>query len=127
MHEPTLAWVVGIPVLFVLQFALTAGISLFLASATVFFRDLEHIVEVLLNLLFYATPIIYAAGQIPHGYRWILWVNPLAPLAQGWRTVLLDGDLPGRDLLGTLALAAASIAIGWFTFRRTEDALADAI
>lgn len=126
-HEPTLAWLAGLPVLFVLQLALTSGIALFVASVTVFFRDLEHIVEVLLNLLFYATPIIYAAGQIPSGYHWILWVNPLAPLAEGWRSVLLDGDYPGTDLFGTLALSVVAIALGWFTFRRTEDALADAI
>ena len=71
-HDPSWSWLGAIPLLFVLQLILTAGISLFLASVTVFVRDLEHITEVLLNLLFYATPIIYSADLVPSGYRWVI-------------------------------------------------------
>lgn len=126
-HDPTWVWLPGIPLLFVLQLALTAGLALFVASVTVFFRDLEHITEVLLNLLFYATPIIYAADRIPSSYRWIVWVNPLAPIIEGWHSVLLDGEWPGADLWVAIALTAVAVAIGWFTFRRLEDAFADIV
>ena len=126
-HDPAWAWLPGIPLLFVLQLALTAGLALFVASITVFFRDLEHIAEVLLNLLFYATPIIYAADRIPSGYRWITWVNPLAPIIEGWHSVLLRGEWPGPELAAAAALTSVAVILGWFTFRRLEDAFADAV
>jgi len=113
---------------FVLQLGLTAGLGLFVASVTVYFRDLEHITEVLLTLLFYATPIIYSVDRVPEGYRWLTYANPLAPIMEGWRSILLDGALPAWSHLGaSAALTAAALGAGWVTFRRLEDGFADAI
>jgi lipopolysaccharide transport system permease protein len=126
-HGPGWIWLAGIPMLFALQLALTAGVSLFLASITVFFRDLQHITEVLLNLLFYATPIIFEADKIPSGYRWLIWFNPLAPIFEGWHAVLLNNELPGRDTLASVAITFVALALGWFTFRRLEDYFADIV
>ena len=125
-HEPNAAWL-ALPFIFVLQLALTLGAALFVASVTVFFRDLEHITEVVLSLLFYATPIIYAADRVPESYEWVTQVNPLAPLAEGWRAILLDGELPGGDIWISAALTVVLVVLGWFTFRRLEDSFADAI
>ena len=126
-HDPAWTWLPGIPLLFVIELGLAAGIALFVASVTVFFRDLEHIVEVLLNLLFYATPIIYSATKIPAGYRWINWANPLAPIMEGWRRVLMDGDWPPVQLWASAGLMCAALAIGWYAFRSLEDAFADVV
>mgnify|MGYP001174146300 CR=1 FL=1 len=125
-HEPGAAWL-ALPLIFVLQLALTLEAAMFVASATVYFRDLEHITDVVLSLLFYATPIIYAADRVPEGYRWITHVNPLAPLAEGWRAILLDGRLPGADIWISAGLTLALVFLGWFTFRRLEDGFADAL
>ncbi|GIW13628.1 MAG: transport permease protein [Tepidiforma sp.] len=126
-HGPGPAWL-GLPLVFALQLGLTAGLGLFVASVTVYFRDLEHITEVLLTLLFYGTPIIYAAELVPEGYRWLTYVNPLAPIMEGWRGILLDGELPPASHLGASAvLTAAALAVGWAVFRRLEDGFADAI
>lgn len=125
-YEPSAKWL-ALPLVFALQLLLTMGIALFVASVTVFFRDLEHIVEVLLNLLFYATPIIYAAGNVPASYTWLLRVNPLAPLAEGWRTILLDGRWPTTDLWYSAIWTMVALAVAWVTFRRTEDSFADVI
>jgi ABC-type polysaccharide/polyol phosphate export permease len=125
--SPSWIWLIGLPLLFVLQLALTSAIALFVASITVFFRDLQHITEVLLNLLFYATPIIFEADKIPAGYRWLIWVNPLAPIFEGWHAVLLNGELPGRTLLASIAITVFALGLGWFTFRRLEDYFADIV
>lgn len=125
-HEPSLAWF-ALPLVFVLQLLLTVGLAFFVASVTVFFRDLEHIVEVLLNLVFYATPIIYAADRVPDSYRWVIRLNPLAPLIEGWRAVLLDGDWPTRNLGFSAGLTGVALVVGWMTFRRLEDSFADGI
>jgi lipopolysaccharide transport system permease protein len=125
-HEPSAAWL-ALPFIFALQLALTLGAAMFVASVTVFFRDVEHITDVVLSLLFYATPIIYAADRVPDGYKWVTQVNPLAPLAEGWRAILLEGDLPPGEIWISVALTAVLVVLGWFTFRKLEDAFADAI
>jgi lipopolysaccharide transport system permease protein len=126
-NTPSWEWAIALPMLFIIQLGLITGVSLFVASVTAFVRDLEHIVEVLLTLLFYATPIIYSAALIPSGYRWITWVNPLAPLMEGWRGVLLDNNFPDAHLMAAAAMAAVSLVIGWFTFRALEDSFADVV
>lgn len=125
-HEPNLAWL-ALPLVFGLQLLLILGAALFVASVTVFFRDLEHITEVVMSLLFYATPIIYAADRVPDSYEWVTRVNPLAPLAEGWRAILLEGELPGADLAISGGLTAVLLVAGWLTFRKLEDSFADAI
>jgi ABC-type polysaccharide/polyol phosphate export permease len=125
-HEPNLAWL-ALPLVFGLQLALIMGAALFVASVTVFFRDVEHITDVVMSLLFYATPIIYAADRVPDSYEWVTRVNPLAPLAEGWRAILLDGELPGADLAISAGLTVVLLVAGWFTFRKLEDSFADAI
>lgn len=126
-NEPRLAWLLGVPVLFALQLFLAIGLGLFVASATVFFRDLEHITEVVLNLLFYGTPIIYSLDRVPDKYEWVMRINPLAPIMEGWRDVLLDGELPGASLALAAGLTALAVALGWWTFHALQDAFADVV
>lgn len=125
-HQPSVAWL-ALPLVFGLQLLLTIGLAFFVASVTVFFRDLEHIVEVILNLAFYGTPIIYSADKVPESYTWLLRINPLAPLAEGWRDILLDGKWPSSDLFYSVGLTVVALIIGWFTFSRLEDSFADGI
>ncbi|MGH2609181.1 MAG: ABC transporter permease [Tepidiformaceae bacterium] len=126
-YNPEPVWLVGVPLLFAVQLLLTCGVALFISTATVFFRDLEHITEVLLTLLFYGTPIIYSADRLPDGYEWVVRINPLAPVMEGWRSVLLDGELPGASFGIAVALTGAAVGLGWWTFRTFEDAFADVV
>lgn len=126
-RAPHWSWFVTLPLLFVIQFVLATAVALLLASLTVFFRDLEHITEVGLNLLFYATPILYNIERIPEKYRWVKDVNPLAPLAEGWRGVIMNGAWLPSDIWTTLAWTAVLAAAAWYIFRRLEDAFADAL
>jgi len=126
-RTPHWSWFITLPLLFALQFVLTAAIALLAASLTVFFRDLEHLTEVGLNLLFYATPILYNIERIPERYRWVKDVNPLAPLSEGWRSVIMEGSWLPADLWTTVAWTAVLAVVAWWTFRRLEDAFADAL
>lgn len=126
-YRPDPVWLAGIPLLFGVQLVLIAGIGLFVASVTVVLRDLEHITEVLLGLLFYATPILYNVDRIPESYRWIVWINPLAPIAEGWRRVLLDGELPDAHFLAAAGLSLLALGLGWTAFRALEDRFADLV
>ncbi len=126
-RHPNATWIVGVPLLAAVQLALLMGVILIVASIDVYFRDLEHLMEVFLNLLFYVTPILYPLSLVPDKWHPLLKVNPLTSLIEAWRDLLMNNQLPGLDLWPTLVFAAAAIVIGAQTFRRLEPGFADAL
>ena len=125
--NPSPAWLIGIPVLFALQVVLLVGLGLFLAPIHVFFRDLGPMLEVLLLLMFYLTPIIYPLSRVPSEFRPFILINPAAALVESWRELFVNNELPGADLWSTVAAAAILLVAGIFTFRKLEKYFADAI
>lgn len=126
-HRPSATWLLGIPILAVVQLALLMGVILVVASVDVFFRDLEHLVEVFLNLLFYISPILYPLTMVPDRWRPVVLINPLTSLMEAWRELLLHNSLPGADLWPALLFALGAIILGGEIFRRLEPGFADAL
>jgi lipopolysaccharide transport system permease protein len=124
-RRPGIEWLAGVPGLLALQLTLITGLALMLSAMDVFFRDLEHLVEVALNLLFYVTPIIYPLSEVPPPYDDLLRLNPLAPLVEAWRDLLVRNQLPDASLWPSLALTALVITTGTWVFGRLRPAFAD--
>jgi ABC-type polysaccharide/polyol phosphate export permease len=103
------------------------GVMLIAASVNVYFRDLEHLVEVFLSLLFYVTPIIYPLSLVPDEWQTVLKLNPLTTLIEAWRDLFMNNSLPGLELWPALLFTAAAALIGAQTFRRLEPGFADAL
>jgi len=101
------AWLGGIPLLIVIQAAITLGIVLLISSANVFFRDLDQLVRVGMSLLFYLTPVVYPESLMPGLLRFTLFVNPFAPILVAWRALFLDGTL--SPWIGVAALQAVVV------------------
>ena len=78
-------YIVFYPVILIVQYVLLIGISLLVSSLTVYFRDLQHFIGILLQLLFYATPIVYGMDIIPVSFQWILKLNPMSYIIDGYR------------------------------------------
>jgi lipopolysaccharide transport system permease protein len=125
--HPNPAWIVGVPMLAAVQLALLMGVMLIAASIDVYFRDLEHLVEVFLNLLFYVTPIFYPLSLVPDRWQPVLKINPLTSLIEAWRHLFMENKLPSLDLWPVLVFTAAALLIGAQTFRRLEPGFADAL
>lgn len=126
-ERPSAVWLVGIPVLGLVQLALMMGVALCISSLDVFFRDLEHLVEVLLQLWFYVTPVIYPLAIVPERWKWYLQVNPMTPVIEGWRELFTHNTMPAGELWPALVFAAGSMALGAVTFQRTQGSFADAL
>jgi lipopolysaccharide transport system permease protein len=92
-HKPSLSWLVGIPVLLIIQALLTFGVVIMIATLNAFLRDLEQLVRVVLILLFYVTPIVYSASMVPSNLKWLLLANPLSPVIISWRAILIENTL----------------------------------
>ena len=108
-----------VPFLAIVLFAL--GCGLFVATANVFFRDVTHIIQIVLSAWFYCSPIIYSLEFVPRQYRWVFQLNPLLYILNGFRLAIYQGVLPSLQSTATsLACGTLVLAIGFAVFRRYQ-------
>ena len=121
LYRAEVHWqVVLLPLAFVLQSALLAGIGLLLAPLVVLVRDLERIVRIVLRLWFYVTPVIYGSVDIPRAYEVVFAVNPLTGIFSLYRGTFFPGEVDWT-LVGISAVESlAMLLIGWAVFARLE-------
>ncbi len=116
------------PLLVVPLVALALGVGMFLAALNVRFRDIKHAIPFATQLWLFVTPIIYPTSLVPERLRWLLALNPLTGLIEGFRaSILPDRYLDWRLLAVSLALTGAIFILGALYFRRTERGFADVI
>jgi ABC-type polysaccharide/polyol phosphate export permease len=109
-----LSWsLLWVPVLALLVFLFTVGISLFLSCANLFFRDVKYIVQVMLTFGIFFTPVFYEAAMFgPRGSR-IAMLNPLAPLLEGLRLAVIQGHNLMEPLMQQTARGAVLVWSPW--------------
>lgn len=107
---------------------LCLGLTWLVASLGVFLRDLGHLVPLLLQVVFFATPVIYPAESVPERFRAAVWLNPLAWVVETVRRLLFSGASP--DWVGLLvwgAVTAAIMVLGYAWFMKTKRGFADVL
>ena len=126
-HYPTIQ-IFWLPVLTIIMVGFSIGIGLILGVMNVFIRDLTHGVPILLQLLFWATPIVYPITIIPDRLNSILSFNPLIPIVTAYQQLLLNGVAPDvRQLLVLVLLSVPLLGLGYFIFRRASPEMVDAL
>ena len=97
-----------------------------LSSINVYVKDVEYLVQFLMNLLFYATPIIYNVSMFPAKFRWILYLNPMAHLIDAYRSIFYYKTMPNLESLGLVGLVAILVLIiGYSIFKKLEKGFAE--
>ena len=86
---PTIYWIQIIYYLFA-TFVLLTGISLFVASVNVFIHDMAHIINIIVTMLFWATPIIWPFSMLHGNYRYIALLNPFFYITEGYRYTFIE-------------------------------------
>jgi lipopolysaccharide transport system permease protein len=118
-----------LPLIWLTQLLLTAGLGYLTASLTVFLRDIPQTLGVLLNLWMYLTPIIYPASAIPEVLRkWIFWLNPMTAIVEVYRDLVLVGEVQHWSEWGVALMISVMIFYLGFTFyKRLRPAFADVL
>jgi lipopolysaccharide transport system permease protein len=124
--QPTLAL---FPFVWFVQLLLTAGLSYWAAGLTVFLRDVPQTIGVLLNILMYATPIIYPASAIPKAWQqWVFYLNPLTAIVETYRDIVLVGEIQhGAELTVSGAIALFLLISGLCFYQRLRKSFADVL
>lgn len=114
--------------LFLLQFLFTYAVSLFLSTANLFYRDVRYLLNLIITIWFYATPVIYATEFFPERYRWIFKLNPMAVFINAYRQVLLSHDWPNFQSLSIgILVSLVLVIIGIRFFKKLEGVFADVV
>lgn len=119
-------YVIFYPLILLIQYFLLIGISFIVSSVTVFFRDLQHFINIALQLFFYATPIVYAPGQIPESFQWIIQYNPMTYIINAYRNIFYYKQEPDLVSLGIVfAFSIALCFIGYLIFNKLQKKFAE--
>jgi len=125
---PSLHWLWQVPLLVAVQFLITQGLALFVATVNLFFRDLERLTTLLTLLWFYLTPVIYPPELAAEkGYGWMLYANPMASLIVCWRSAFLEGTLRGDLLAVAAGFAVVIFLAGYQLYRSLEWRFAEIV
>jgi lipopolysaccharide transport system permease protein len=116
-----------LPIIILCQVALAFGIGLLGAALNAFYRDIRHIITLLLQLWLYATPIIYPVTLVPEQLKSIYFLNPMAGVIEAYRSVMLYGTAPAPTFFISIAMAVLVLFLGLFVFKKVEVQFADII
>jgi lipopolysaccharide transport system permease protein len=120
--------VVALPGFFLLAAATATGLGAWLAALNVKYRDVRFVVPFLLQLLLFATPIVYSIDALRELWRTLFGMNPMAGVVLGFRWALAGGAAPpGLTVLVSAFSGLAVLVAGLLYFARTEKTFADVI
>ncbi|BAY42653.1 ABC-2 type transporter [Scytonema sp. HK-05] len=118
-----------LPLVWIPQLLLTAGLGYLAAGLTVFLRDIPQSLGVLLNIWMYLTPIIYPASAIPQEWRnWVFWLNPMTAIVEVYRDLVLGGEVKHWGEWGVASMIAVVVfSGGLWCYQRLRPAFADVL
>ena len=117
-----------LPVLMLIQGVLTMGLGLVIATLNVFYRDIQHLVGIILSLLFYLVPVFYRPQSVVEQYKFVYEINPIAVVIQSYRTVLFYGQYPSvESILFASITSLAVYGLGLFIYRSRQHDIIDMI
>jgi len=118
--------VLGLLPLLLLQQSLALGLGIALGVVNVFFRDVAHLLSIVLQLWFWFTPIVYPVSILGERVQALVHLNPMTDIVAGYQGILLHGTWPAwHAYLPQLVLAAGALLLGRALFRRLSGELAD--
>ena len=117
----------GILLLIPGQFIMLLGLGLAVSSINLFFRDMERIMLISLNMMMYLSPVLFPIDRVPAPYNAWMSFNPMTPLIEAWRGVFLRNELQWGNIGLTYLYAAVALVFGISVYRRLVDGFAEVI
>jgi len=125
-------YIIILPAFLLLAMCTALGFGLWLSALNVRYRDINHLIPFIIQIWMYLTPVIYSVTLIPEQYRFLLALNPMTGVVEGFRWALLGSEMADISLISPLFILSIAISLivlvsGTIFFRRTERTFADII
>jgi lipopolysaccharide transport system permease protein len=119
--------ILGVIPLTALAMAASLGVSTIMGALTAAYRDFRFITQFLIQLWMYVTPVVYSVKIVPEGWRWLISLNPMTAVVDGYRSAILGKDIDWSSMAIGTAVTLVLLPIGLFCFRRIERKFADIV
>ena len=115
-----------LPVVMIVEYILCLGIGLIVSALTVYLRDLQYILGIVVMALQYMTPVMYGSEMVPDWALPIFKANPMTPITEMYRQILYYKEIPHlMSLLYVLGIGIIFIALGFFCFNKLQKGFAE--
>jgi len=126
--QPNWLWIALTPVLILMMAGLGLGFGVIISSLTTKYRDLRFLITFGVQLLMYATPVIYPVSSIPERFQWIILANPMTPILEAFRYAFLGaGTVDTGHLLYSFIFMLVVVFLGSVIFNRVEQTFMDTV
>lgn len=123
-----LRWgILGVIPLTVLAMAVSLGVGTIMGALTAAYRDFRFITQFMVQLWMYVTPVVYSVKIVPEGWRWLIDLNPMTAVVDGYRSAILGKDVDWSSMAIGTVVALVLLPIGLLCFRRIERKFADIV
>ena len=128
-HPPDVTrWLLLLPVLLAILAGYSLGVGIIVCALTTRYRDLTHVVAFGIQAFMYVTPVIFPVSSVPGPYRWLVNINPLSPVFEGFRLGLLGvGTVTLTQLAISAVVMAGVLLTGLLLFSRVERTFMDTV
>ena len=116
-----------LPVLVLLTMMLATGVGMFMSALNVKYRDIRYALPFCIQIWMFASPIIYPATLVPEKWRWLLHLNPMTGVIDGYRSAIFGRPFDWQGLAISSVVAIAVLVYSAFHFRRMEKTFADIV
>jgi lipopolysaccharide transport system permease protein len=127
-RAPVASTLLLVPIVLIVQVALTTGVALFVAMANLFYRDVKYLVEPSLTVWMFATSVLYPVDRVGGWLGRVLAVNPMTPIIDAYRALVLRQQLPPMGpSLYALTASLLIFVVAWLAFHRAEYRFAETL
>lgn len=121
-------WILSLPLLILLMAGIGLGVGIIVSSLTTKYRDLQQLVGFGVQLVMYATPVIYPISSIQENWQWLLLINPMTPVIELFRYAFLGvSSLNPAYILYSLIFTVVILVVGVLVFNHVESTFMDTV
>lgn len=103
------------------------GVGMWLAALNVKYRDIRYAIPFLVQLWLFASPVIYPASLVPPKWKWVLAINPMTGVIEGFRSSIMGTPFDKSTIILSVVVTLLILLFSFFAFRRVEDSFADVV
>lgn len=116
------------PIIALIQYVFTLGVVFILSAIEIYVRDIEHIINFFVSMLFYVTPILYTTDYVPEQFKIILRINPMSYIIEAYHSIFYYKTLPNMcDLSIILILSIVVFFLGYKIFDKLQRGFAEEV
>lgn len=121
-------YLIFLPIIAIIQYVLSLGLVFILSAINVYIRDAEYIVNFVIMMLFYGTPILYNSSTFPQKVKWLFNCNPMAHVINAYRDIFYYQKMPDLASLGIVAVVSFLLLfMGYKMFKHLEKGFAEEV